>query len=62
MQYPPIGNNKKYLVKCDGNPFIGYDKLEDAQAYVDMQKGSKKGNNRDPSYAATRNWAIETRD
>ena len=56
----PIGNNKPYLVKCDGNPFIGFDTREQAESYVKMQKDSVKGG-KQPTYASLRNWTIEKR-
>jgi hypothetical protein len=57
----PIGAGKPYLVKCDGNPFIGFDDKKDAESYIDMMKKCTKGGKKEPAYCALRSWNIEHR-
>lgn len=61
----PIGNNKQYLVRMDGNPFAGFDTREDADKYVKMmvtcKKGGKKGDNAPKAACADHNWTVEER-
>ena len=54
----PVGANKRYLVTCSGEPFAGFDKLNQAKMYVAMQKAKKKGGGAAPAAAAEKSWDI----
>jgi len=56
----PIGANKRFLVKCGGKPFAGFDKLSQAKMYVAVQLAKTKGNlGKEPAFAAKEIWNIE---
>jgi hypothetical protein len=57
----PIGANKRFLVTMDGNPFAGFDTLDQAQGYIAMQKTKTKAGGREKAFAAERNWAVKDR-
>ena len=61
----PIGNNKRFLVTCDGKDFAGFDSMDQAKGYVAMHKSKTKGakgkGKGDPAYAANREWNIVDR-
>ena len=70
----PIGNNKPFLVKMNGNPFAGFDTRTEADAYVQMMLTCKKGgkkvskkeanseaNNKSAAFCALQSWSIEAR-
>jgi hypothetical protein len=58
---PPIGADKKFLVRCNGNPFAGFDTAKDAEQYIEMHKTKLKPGKKEPAYAATCNWSVEER-
>jgi ribosomal protein S27AE len=62
MDFPPVGGTKRFLVKCDGNPYVSYDMIKEAEGYVTMQKECPKGGKGNVlAYCAMRNWTIEDR-
>lgn len=55
----PVGANKRYIVMGSGEPFAGFDKLSQANAYVTMQKNKKKGGTAAPANSANKTWEVK---
>lgn len=43
IKFPPVGNNKPYLVTLDGKPFAGFNTRKEAEAAREMYSANVKG-------------------
>lgn len=58
IQFPPVGGGRRYVIMCNGAPFAGYDKLDDAKKCLDMYKSPTGGKGSD-TFASKASWSIE---
>jgi hypothetical protein len=58
IKFPPTGRNAAFIVNMDGAPYAGFDTMNEAKKFIEMQMS--KLNKSSPANAANRKWTINS--
>lgn len=61
IKFPPIGNDKPYVVLCNGEVFAGFDTHEEAMAARDMYAMPVRTAKRGASANTLKEWVVRKR-